>query len=160
MDDGTDSPAVYFIDGRNAGPQNRPTVISRSSGTPGYLHPGSSRVGWQPGFAGPMGFAPQGIWGSSNPVYLQPPAWTAQQPGTLGSLFGGMSTVNIGTLIDLIGQGFAALRTLPTPPTTSGDGNTDIANLTLYQQSLAEYTQTDERIRTAARIVAKLLGAS
>jgi hypothetical protein len=154
---------VYFVDAdsRNAATPQRATVISRSQ-SPGYWNPGSSRVGWQqPGFAGQqVALAPHGVWGAQNPVYMQPPAWAAQQPGTLGALFGGMNSVNIGTLIDMIGQGFAALRTLPTPPTTSGDGGTDIANLTLYQQSLAEYTQVDERIRTAARIVAKLLGAA
>jgi hypothetical protein len=90
---------------------------------------------------------------------MQPPPWGVGQQGTLGALFGGMSTVNIGTLIDLIGQGFAAVRTLPTAPTSSGDSGTDVANLTLYQTALAEHAQTDERIRTAVHIIGKLLGA-
>jgi hypothetical protein len=91
---------------------------------------------------------------------MQPPAWGwGNQPGTLGQLFGGLNSVNIGMLVDLIGQGFAAVRALPTPPTTSGDGSTDVANLTLYQQALAEHAQTDERIRTAVHILGKLLGA-
>ena len=93
-------------------------------------------------------------------MYAQPPAWGwGNQPGTLGSLFGGLNAVNIGMLVDLIGQGFAAVRSLPTPPTSSGDGSTDVANLTLYQTALAEHAQTDERIRTAVHIIGKLLGA-
>ncbi len=166
---------VYFVDTRNADPRDHrvptPVVASRQ---PPYVPPAGSRVGWaqpatatyagpaytQPSYAGPMTFVPHGVWGSPNPVYMQPPAWGwGQQPGTLGSLFGGLNGVNIGTLVDLIGQGFAAIRSLPTPPTASGESGTDVANLTLYQTALAEHGKTDEQIRTAVHIIGKLLGA-
>jgi hypothetical protein len=108
------------------------------------------------------------------PIYGQPPMFGQQQPlfgpspygqspygqppflGTLGALFGG---VNIGQLVDLIGQGFAAIKALPAAPSSTGDGSTDVANLTLYQKSLAEHAKLDEQIRTGVHIVAKLLGA-
>ena len=156
---------VYFVE-RNADRVvdrvRRPTVVSRS---PAYHPPAAvptgTRVtyGGPATFAGPAQFAPAGVWAGNQPAYIQPPVWGWNQPGTLGSLFGGLNSVNIGMLVDLIGQGFAAVRSLPTPPTSSGDGSTDVANLTLYQQALAEHAQTDERIRTAVHIIGKLLGA-
>ena len=105
-------------------------------------------------------FAPQAFWGGNQPVYMQPPAWGwGGQQGTLGGLFAGLNGINIGTLVELAGQGFAAIRSLPTPPTSSGDSGTDVANLTLYQQALAEHGKTDEQIRTVVHILGKLLGA-
>ena len=156
---------VYFVE-RNAVNDHRvirPGVVT-SSRTPVYVPAGSTgqRVtyGGPASFAGPAQWSPQGFWSGNQPVYSQPPAWGwGNQPGTLGSLFGGLNAVSIGMLVDLAGQGFAAVRALPTPPTTSGDGSTDVANLTLYQQALAEHAQTDERIRTAVHILGKLLGA-
>jgi hypothetical protein len=156
---------VYFVE-RNAVTDHRvrPGGVS-SSRSPAYVPPAAvpagTRVtyGGPATFGGPAQFAPQGIWAGNQPTYFPPPAWGWNQPGTLGSLFGGLNAVNIGMLVDLIGQGFAAVRSLPTPPTSSGDGSTDVANLTLYQTALAEHAQTDERIRTAVHIIGKLLGA-
>ena len=158
---------VYFVE-RNAVNDHRvmrPGVVS-SSRSPAYVPaaaiPTGTRVtyGGPASFAGPAQWNPQGFFSGNQPVYMQPPVWGwGHQPGTLGSLFGGLNSVNIGMLVDLIGQGFAAVRSLPTPPTSSGDGSTDVANLTLYQQALAEHAQTDERIRTAVHIIGKLLGA-
>jgi hypothetical protein len=162
---------VYFVDTRNADPRDhrvnpgRTAVISPRQ--PTYVPPaaGPQRATW----AGPATYAgpaymqaptpyyPQGYWGGQQPVYMQPPTWG--QPGTLGGLFSGLNGVNIGSLVDLIGQGFAAIRSLPTPPTASGDSGTDVANLTLYQTALAEHGKTDEQIRTAVHIIGKLLGA-
>ena len=161
MDDGNAD--VYFVDTRNADPRDhrvgRPTVVTASR-QPTYVPPAG--MGQRVTYAGPAQFGGQApmAWGGGNPVYVQPPAWGwGQQPGTLGSLFGGLNGVNIGSLIDLIGQGFAAIRSLPTPPTASGDSGTDVANLTLYQTALAEHGKTDEQIRTAVHIIGKLLGA-
>ena len=161
---------VYFVE-RNAVSDHRiarPTVVSRTR-EPAYIPPSAVPMGTRltyggpASFAGPaqfapQGFGPQGFWAGNQPVYMQPP-WGWGQPGTLGGLFAGLNGINIGSLVDLAGQGFAAIRSLPTPPTASGDGGTDVANLTLYQQALAEHAQTDERIRTAVHIIGKLLGA-
>ena len=172
MDDSERNADVYFVE-RNAVNDHRvirPGVVT-SSRTPAYVPPAASSMGTRVTYGGPASFAgpaqwsPQGFFSGNQPVYAQPPAWGwgnqgwGNPPGTLGSLFGGLNAVNIGMLIDLAGQGFAAVRALPTPPTTSGDGSTDVANLTLYQQALAEHAQTDERIRTAVHILGKLLGA-
>jgi len=150
---------VYFIDGRNAVVRDHRTPGRASGGVvatrqPPYVPPAPASYAGPaypvPGYA----TAPTPYWGGQ-PPYMQPPPWGWGQPGTLGGLFSG---VNIGTLIDLLGQGFAAIRSLPTPPTASGDSGTDVANLTLYQTALAEHGKTDERIRTAVHIMAKLLG--
>jgi hypothetical protein len=162
---------VYFVE-RNAVNDHRvlrPTVSSTR--TPAYVPPASFPTGTRvtyggpasfagpSQFAGPAQFAPQAFWGGNQPVYMQPPAWGWGQPGTLGGLFAGLNGINLGSMVDLIGQGFAAIRSLPTPPTASGDSGTDVANLTLYQQALAEHGKTDEQIRTAVHIIGKLLGA-
>ena len=161
MDD-NNAADIYYVDTRNADPRatvtaGRPQVVVAAR-QPAY-QPAAPRVT----YAGPAyntataPFFPQG-WGSQQPVYMQPPVWGGQP--SLGSLLGGgLNGVNIGSLIDLIGQGFAAIRSLPTAPTSSGDSGTDVANLTLYQQALAEHGKTDEQIRTAVHIIAKLLGA-
>jgi hypothetical protein len=168
---------IYFVE-RNADPRD-PRVLGRTTvvnprARPGYIPPATVervRYGGPASFAGPAYTAPpmmtaptpmysQGFFGGQSPVYVQPPMWNWGVPGTLGGLFGGLNNVNIGTLIDLVGQGFAAVRSLPTPPTASGDGSTDVANLTLYQTALAEHAKTDEQIRTAVHIIGKLLGGA
>jgi hypothetical protein len=156
---------VYYVDTRNADHRAtvtptgaRPQVVIAGR-QPAYQPAAAPRVTYAgPAYnTTPANFAPNWGWGSQNPVYMQPPVWGAQSP--LGSIFGGLNGVNVGTLIDLIGQGFAAIRSLPTAPTSSGDSGTDVANLTLYQQALAEHGKSDEQIRTAVHIIAKLLGA-
>jgi hypothetical protein len=154
---------IYYVDTRNADPRDhRVNVVRPGTSTPAIVMPAAttSRVGWaQPAtiypstttaYGQPMPYA-------QAPIYAQPPVY-GQPPflGTLGALFGG---VNIGQVIDLIGQGFAALKSLPSAPTSTGDVGTDVANLTLYQRSLAEHAKLDEQIRTGVHIVAKLLGA-
>src|ERR1051325_9052401 len=128
---------VYFVE-RNADHRVvRPTIVS-SSRAPAYVPPTAASMGTRvtyagpAAFAGPAQFAPQGFWAGNQPVYMQPPAWGWGQPGTLGGLFAGLNGINLGPLVDLAGQGFAAFRTLPTPPTASGDSGTDVANLVLY----------------------------
>jgi hypothetical protein len=116
-----------------------------------------------PAYSSPQVYSPvypQNAMFGQNPVYAQPPYWGGPWGNmgntTLGQLFGG---VNIGQLIDLVGQGFAAIRSLPAAPTSTGEVGTDVANLTTYQQALAEHGKLDEQIRTGVHIIARLLGA-
>jgi hypothetical protein len=167
MDDDERNADMYFVErnatvARDRRTTARPTFVS--SATPAYV-PASVATVPRVTYAGPASmfaqpqFAQPGFWGGNQPVYAQPPAWGWGQQGTLGGLFSGLNSVNIGSLIELAGQGFAALRSLPTAPTSSGDGQTDVANLTLYQQALAEHGKSDEQIRTVVHILGKLLGA-
>lgn len=164
---------VYFVDTRNADARDHRT---QGRATTAVVAPRPStvpqRVGWagQATYAGPVyssqpvqaaPFVPPGY---GQPMYVQAPPWSyggygGYGPGSLGGLFAGLNGVNIGSLVDLIGQGFAAIRSLPTAPTASGDVSTDVANLTLYQTALAQHGKTDEQIRTAVHIIGKLLGA-
>jgi hypothetical protein len=163
---------VYFLDTRNATVRdvrtNRPTAMIAPrpvyipphpvSGTRVPLAPNASATYAGPAYMAPPSYYPPGFVGGGQPTYFQPPyGWG--QPGTLGGLFAGLNGVNLGSLVDMIGQGFAAIRSLPTPPTASGDSGIDVANLALYQQALAEHGKTDEQIRTAVHIIGKLLGA-
>jgi len=154
---------IYYVDTRNADPRDhRVNVVRPGTSTPAIVMPAAttSRVGWaQPATVYPATTTAYGqpMPYMQAPIYAQPPVY-GQPPflGTLGALFGG---INIGQVIDLVGQGFAALRSLPTAPGATGDVGTDVANLTLYQRALAEYAKFDEQIRTGVHIVAKLIGA-
>jgi hypothetical protein len=143
MDEDAD---VYYVDTRNAAP----VVVSRSQNQPGRVvyTPGPRTTMTVPRM--PYGQAPL-MYGSAGA-----PVMYGTAGGALGSLFGGMTS---GQVIELIGQGFAALQSLPTPPTTTGDTATDIGNLGLYQTALANHAKSDERIRTLASLAARLLGA-
>ena len=147
---------IYYVDTRNSDHRvhgARPGTVTHTraiavppGGTPRVI------------YAGPTSMAyPNAPFYGQPPVYSQPPVY-GQPPfmGTLGALFGG---INIGQVIDLVGQGFAALKALPAAPSSTGDVTTDVANLTLYQRALAEHGKLDEQIRTGVHIVAKLLGA-
>jgi len=177
---------IYYVDTRNATPRDHrsvinpvvpptttrvvvPTSTQRVTYSPG---PGPGWVAPTPSWTPPTypswtppsypspntGFAPNPYYGyGQGPAYFQPPTY-GQPPflGTLGALFGG---INIGQVLDLVGQGFAALKSLPAAPSSTGDVATDVANMTLYQRALAEHGKLDEQIRTGVHIVAKLLGA-
>lgn len=151
-----DEADIYYVDTRNADPRDHRVNVVRP-GTPAraIVVPSTpSRVGWaQPATVYPNTVTPY----AQAPIYAQPPVY-GPPPflGTLGALFGG---INIGQVIDLVGQGFAALKALPAAPSSTGDVATDVANLTLYQRALAEHGKLDEQIRTGVHIVAKLLGA-
>ena len=172
---------IYYVDTRNApipARDHRPVIAAPSAAAPGrtvVVPTSTQRVTYSPGPApgvmvsnptwmppsyptSNMGFAPNPYYGyGQGPAYFQPPIY-GQPPflGTLGALFGG---INIGQVLDLVGQGFAALKSLPAAPSSTGDVATDVANMTLYQRALAEHGKLDERIRTGVHIVAKLLGA-
>ena len=127
------------------------------------VYPTAPAYSTPPVYSAPQSYAPvypQSTIFGQNPIYAQPPYWGGPWGSwgntTLGQLFGG---VNIGQLIDLVGQGFAAIRSLPAAPSSTGEIVTDVANLTTYQQALAEHGKLDEQIRTGVHIIAKLLGA-
>ena len=166
---------IYYVDTRNAtrpGVDHRPGIGSPGTATPPrvVVPTSTQRVTYAggpapgvmvsvPGYPpSNMGLPPNPYYGyGQNPMYMQPPPYgTAPFLGTLGALFGG---INIGQVIDLVGQGFAALKALPAAPSSTGDVATDVANMTLYQRALAEHGKLDEQIRTGVHIVAKLLGA-
>jgi hypothetical protein len=97
-----------------------------------------------------------GFWGNQ-PVYAPAPyPQVLPQPAAIvGSMLGRLT---LGDVIQLAAQGFAALKSLPDAPDSTGSSETDVSNLTLYQKALAEHAKRDEQLRTLGNLVAKLVG--
>ncbi len=66
---------------------------------------------------------------------------------------GGLST---GILIEAGAQALAAIQPLPNPPLATGRVETDVGNMILYQQALAQHAKRDEQIRTIGSLASKL----
>ncbi|MFN0246129.1 MAG: hypothetical protein ACKV2T_04425 [Kofleriaceae bacterium] len=88
---------------------------------------------------------------------MQPVMYPQPFPQQMGArmLFGRFT---IAQVIDAVVKGFAAMKSLPTAPAPTRDTPTDVANMVLYQNALADHAKFDERIRTLGDIVAKLAG--
>ena len=71
------------------------------------------------------------------------------------SLFGKLTT---GQVIEMVAQIFAALQGLPGAPVATKDTSTDVGNLILYQNALAQHAKRDEQVRTLGGLIAKLVG--
>ena len=84
------------------------------------------------------------------PVMYGPPA----QP-TAATLLGKLTT---GQIVEMVAQVFAALQSLPAAPVATKDPSTDVANLILFQNALAQHAKRDEQVRTLGGLVAKLVG--
>jgi hypothetical protein len=82
----------------------------------------------------------------------RPTQVVVQQPGK--TLLGGFA---IGELIEMATQAFAALQSLPTPPTAQGSMDIDVENLVTYQTALANHAKRDEQVRTLGSLVGRLL---
>ncbi|HEU4731288.1 MAG TPA: hypothetical protein VFT22_25515 [Kofleriaceae bacterium] len=98
-----------------------------------------------PNWLGPAQMYAQG------PIYAQPPLF-----GQLGSLFGGL---NLGQVVALAADAFAAFKSLPAAPAPTGDVGTDIANDVLYQCALARELKLEKQIEFGGRLAWGLLGA-
>ncbi|HEY1817404.1 MAG TPA: hypothetical protein VGL61_09605 [Kofleriaceae bacterium] len=151
---------IYYVDTRNA----EPIVVSRTYGpgqVPGGVPGRVIGVTRSPRVVTPVA-TPGGRYGS---MYGNPYAGSAMTPygspygapigASLGGLFGGMTG---GQLVDLVAQIFAAVMPLPTAPTATSDPATDVPNMILFTNALAQYAKRDEQIRTLGSLVTKLLG--
>jgi hypothetical protein len=91
--------------------------------------------------------APQVIYSAPPPMYPGYPS--------AASLFGKLTT---GQIVEMVSQIFAALQTLPNAPVSTREVETDVANLILYQNALAQHAKRDEQVRTLGGLVSKLVG--
>lgn len=82
----------------------------------------------------------------------RPTQVVVQQPGR--PLLGGFT---MGELIEMATQVFAALQSLPVPPTAQGSMEIDVENLVTYQTALASHAKRDEQVRTLGSLVGRLL---
>jgi hypothetical protein len=104
----------------------------------------------------PVGARTVYVQPAAAPMYYRPPAYQAPMAqGTLGGLLGNLTA---GTLVELVAQAIAALQSLPAAPVATKDVGTDVGNMILFQNALAQHAKRDEQLRTIGHLVAKLVG--
>jgi hypothetical protein len=72
--------------------------------------------------------------------------------GGLGGLFGGL---NLGDMVQLVANGFAAFKSLPAAPVPTGDVATDVANTDVHLTALAKDAQTRKQIEFAGEVAGR-----
>jgi hypothetical protein len=135
----------------------RRPVVTQPTMSPGPRIPGS----W---YNPPAGYPLPG-YGQPYPGQMLPPGYNFPPGATpCGSAAYAIRPMNVGkvmtlvgVIVDVLGQGVAAILPLPDSPGIIGDQKTDDENMKRYQESLARHAKTDERIRTAARVVREAL---
>ncbi|HEY5934514.1 MAG TPA: hypothetical protein VIU61_07765 [Kofleriaceae bacterium] len=141
---------IYYVDSRNA-------VIRDHR--PGSTRPQMPWTGSRPVPPTRTVYVPPGQsgWGPATPAYGQPPVIWAGPPvqSTMAGILGKLTT---GQIVDMIAQVWAALQSLPAGPVATGEANTDVGNLILYQGALAQHAKRDEQVRTLGSLVARLVG--
>ncbi len=88
----------------------------------------------------------------------QPQPMVIYQPGSGADPRAILGKLTAADLATLAGQVLAAIQPLPGAPVTTGDVETDVANLTEYQSALASHAKRDEQVRTLGNLISKLLG--
>jgi hypothetical protein len=153
---------LYFIDTRNADPRDhrvvrpgtivpaRPVAVAPVT-TPRFTYAAPTTYATAPAMAFPPSYAQASFFGAP-PVYAQPPWMTNPWMGQLGQLFGGL---NLGDVVKLAADGFAAFKSLPAAPVPTGDPATDIANVDVHLTALAKDAQTRKQIEFAGTIAGR-----
>ncbi|MEO7733335.1 MAG: hypothetical protein ABIY55_20405 [Kofleriaceae bacterium] len=163
-----DADGLYFVDGRNAVVARDNRVIRPGSIVPSRVTPGlSSRVTYSPPpaavfpaqvFPGygqyPQQFAPASFFGTPSPVYSPGPG-PFMGMGGFGGLFGGL---NLGDVVKLAADAFAAFKSLPAAPVPTGDVATDVANSDVHMTALARDAQTRKQIEFAGEVAGRFAG--
>jgi hypothetical protein len=72
--------------------------------------------------------------------------------GGLGGLFGGL---NLGDMVQLAADAFAAFKSLPAAPVPTGDVATDVANTDVHLTALAKDAQTRKQIEFAGEVAGR-----
>ena len=147
---------IYYVDEN----RNATTRDHRSDNRPNTpWRPQPSRtvyvappVRHQAPVAAPMIY-PQQQFIAAQPQLMYQPGFPPQS--TAAALFGKLTT---GQIVEMVAQAFAALQSLPGAPVATRETSTDIANLILFQNALAQHAKRDEQVRTLGSLVAKLVG--
>jgi len=150
---------IYYVD-ENRNATTRDHRADNRPGTPGWIRPhlptrtvyvappASRPVAQQ---VAPMIYPQQQFFAQPQLMYPQ----GFPQQSTAAALFGKLTT---GQIVEMVAQAFAALQTLPGAPVATRETSTDIANLILFQNALAQHAKRDEQVRTLGSLVAKLVG--
>jgi len=148
---------LYFVDTRNADPRDhrvvRPGAIVPARAVPVTSVATVPRVTYATqAYAAPPAMSyPPALLGAP-PVYSQGPIYGQPWTGQLGSLFGGL---NLGDVLKLVADGFAAFKGLPAAPAPTGDVATDVANMDVHLNALAKDAQTRKQIELAGEIAGR-----
>lgn len=152
---------IYYVDdGRNAvvrDHRHRPGVPSWIPRPPVYRppvrhhHVAPAAVQQPIAYAQPQLLAQPQLFPQAQLMY--PPQPLPQS--TAASILGKLTT---GQIVEMIAQAFAAMQALPGAPVATRDTSTDVANLILFQNALAQHAKRDEQVRTLGSLVAKLVG--
>jgi hypothetical protein len=128
------------LDGRNARSSNN-DHRTQQGGSTALVPIGQRRV-----------LRPVGQTMPSRPVviYQQAPS-----SGPAGS--GLFANLTVGEVVELAGAVLGAISPLPGAPVATGDFRTDMDNVITYQGALAVHAKQDERIRTIASLIGKLI---
>ena len=133
---------IYYVDSRNAVNDHR-----RPNTRP-----------WWGGRPAPQYVPPRPHYTQTQPqVIYQPPQQVMYGPpqSSAAMLFGKLTT---GQIVEMVSQIFAALQSLPSAPVATREVDTDVANLILFQNALAQHAKRDEQVRTLGGLVARLVG--
>ena len=154
---------LYFIDTRNADPRDhrvvrpgaivpaRPVTVTSVATTPRFTYAAPTTYAPAPAIAYPPSYSQASYFGAA-PVYGQPPWMANPWMGQLGQLFGGL---NLGDVVKLAADGFAAFKSLPAAPAPTGDVATDVANVDVHLTALAKDAQTRKQIEYAGTIAGR-----
>jgi hypothetical protein len=149
---------LYFVDTRNADHRvirPAPIVPARTVA----VTPAPTRVAYAPPPATvypatasyPQAYSQASFFGTP-PVYAPGPVYGQPWMGGLGGLFGGL---NLGDVVKLAADAFAAFKSLPAAPAPTGDVATDVANMDVHMTALAKDAQTRKQIEYAGEIAGR-----
>lgn len=130
-----DDDVIFIDDERNAVVRRRPTVSRRPGRS--VIVPRSRPVRTRTG-------AEFSEWYDGRPQVV------VQQSAR--PLLGGFA---VGEIIEMAAEVFAALQSLPAPPTAQGSLELDVENLVTYQEGLAKHAKRDEQLRTLGRTLGR-----
>jgi hypothetical protein len=135
--------AVPLDDGRNArsGSTDHRSQQGRQYGSTALVPVGPRRV-----------LRPVGQSMPSRPVVIY-----QQAPASESAVSGLFANLTVGEVVELAGAVLGAISPLPGAPVSTGDFRTDMDNVITYQGALAQHAKQDERIRTIASLIRKLI---
>jgi hypothetical protein len=158
---------LYFVDTRNADARDhrvvrpgtivpaRTVAVTPVAAAPRVTYAAPPTYTAAPAVAYPPSYPAASLYGPA-PMYATGPAyanpWGHPWTGQLGALFGGL---NVGDLVKLAADAFAAFKSLPAAPAPTGDVGTDVANLDVHLTALAKDAQTRKQIEYAGTIAGR-----
>ena len=86
-------------------------------------------------------------------VYTQAPPPPPPPPAPRSVL----GDISLGTTVQIVALGYAAVTPLPPKPAVTGEARTDATNLVAYQEALAQHAKRAQQISTIGMVAGVLL---